>query len=234
MGVREDFYASVGTYAEPHPRHRVFVDAYERHRRPLARPMDVLDVGCGEHAVLAGAIQDPDRYHGVDIKASIAAGIERYASVDLESGELASAFPEARFDVVFCGEVLEHMFSPDRLLRQLASVLRPDGLLVLSTPNLAYWVNRLLLLLGISPLFIENSSEVTLGRRSRRLGQGQPTQGHVRVFTHRAVLDLLAREGYTVVKVIPTSVWNLPGDGLMNRVSPHLAADNVYLLRFAR
>lgn len=233
--ARTDFYEQVATYEDPVARHELFLAAYRRERaRAAGRPLDVLDVGAGTMAVLGRGIEEPDRYHATDVKSRLEVDLERYRQVDLERERLADAFEGARFDVVFCGEVIEHVFSPDDLLRQLRSVLAPAGLLVLSTPNLAYWVNRILLVFGISPLFVENSSEVVLGRRWRRIGQGNPTQGHVRLFTHRSMLDLLAREGWTVQSAQPVSVWNLPGDKLLGRISTHLGPDIVYELRDGR
>ncbi|MCW2783382.1 MAG: hypothetical protein JWR35_3833 [Marmoricola sp.] len=96
-----------------------------------------------------------------------------------------------------------------------------------STPNLAYWLNRIMLLLGISPFFSENSSQVVLGWGFRRLCQGTPRQGHLRLLTHPAMLDLLARERFPVRGVRSVPVWkNMPGDRLLIRLSPN----RVYLL----
>lgn len=229
--AHSEFYEQVATYARPVERHQVFLDAMREHSRRVGRPLDVVDVGCGEHAVLAEGVHAPDRYFGVDVKSEIPAPIDHYASLDLDREELTGAFGEQRFDVAFCGEVIEHVFSPERLLTQLASVMLPDGILVISTPNLAYWVNRLLLLAGISPLFVENSAHAVLGRRFKALGQGNPTQGHIRLFTHRAMLDLLEREGFDVLRVRSVPVWNLPGDRLICRLSPHLGPNTVYVVR---
>jgi SAM-dependent methyltransferase len=226
-----EFYKQVDTYEQPVARHAMFVDRYRRHRAELGRTIDVLDVGCGDHAVLRNLIEADDRYYGVDVKPTITAPLERYSSLDLDHEDLATAWPGQRFDVIFCGEVIEHVFSPDRLLRQLASVAHSNSVIILSTPNLAYWVNRVLLLAGISPLFVENSSEAVLGRRTRRLGQGNPTQGHVRLFTHRAMLDLLDREGFGVLGVTSVPVWNLPLDRLIARLSPNLGPNNVYVVK---
>jgi len=225
-----DFYRQVETGEEINARLQVFLDEYRAHRARLGRPVSVLDVGCGTHAVLHRQVDPADAYTGVDVKPEIEAPIPRYAQVDLNEEDLSAALGGDTFDVVFCGEVLEHVFSPDRLLRQLRAVLGPDGLLILSTPNLAYWVNRLLLLAGISPLFVENSAEVKLGRRTRLLGQGNETQGHIRLFTHRAALDLIAREGFHVVGLRSVAFWNLPVDRLIARLSHKLAPINVYLL----
>jgi 2-polyprenyl-3-methyl-5-hydroxy-6-metoxy-1,4-benzoquinol methylase len=231
MTSHAEFYEQVETYDRPVERHAVFLDGYRHHRAALGHALDVLDVGCGEHAVLRNLIEDDDRYYGIDVKPRIHEAVERYSSLDLDRDDLASAWPGQRFDVIFCGEVIEHVFSPDRLLRQVASVAHPDSVIILSTSNLAYWVNRVLLVAGISPLFVENSAEAILGRRTRRLGQGNPTQGHLRLFTHRAMLDLLQREGFRVLRVTSVPVWNLPLDRLFARLSPHLGPDTVYLLK---
>lgn len=232
MTTRPEFYEQVETYDQPAERHRVFIDAYRAHRKRLSdRAIDVLDVGCGEYALLSKGIDPADRYFGIDVKADISVPLDRYASLDLNRDELREAWSGQLFDVVFCGEVIGHVFSPERLLRQFASVMHDESLLVLSTPNLAYWVNRVLLPLGLNPLFVENSSEAVLGRRFKALGQGNPTQGRLRLFKHRAMRDLLARERFRVVGTRSVSVWRLPGDRLIARFFPHFGADSILFLQ---
>jgi SAM-dependent methyltransferase len=51
-----------------------------------------------------------------------------------EAGQLP--FPDATFDVVLSFETIEHLACPDRLVDEAARVLRPEGLLVCSTPNI--------------------------------------------------------------------------------------------------
>ncbi len=111
------------------------------------------------------------------------------------------------FDVVVAGEVIEHVPHPDLLLAELRRVLAPHGRLVLSTPNIVGWANRVLVPLGIQPLFTETSSEVHLGRRWRALGQGNQVQGHLKVFSHRALLEILHRSGFAVRQVL-----GMPGE----------------------
>ena len=211
----------------------LFVAEYRRHREGAGRTLRVLDIGCGRNAVLAQHVAEDDEYWGCDFPAEIAADVDVYLSVDLNEVRLRDSLGGNEFDVVFCGEVIEHLFNPDALLEDLHGVLRRDGVLVLSTPNLAYWVNRLLLLGGISPLFLENSAQVKLGRRFRRLGQGNETQGHLHVFTYTALRDLVRRNGYVVERIIPTVVWNSPLDRLVSRFSRSLSPNNVFVLRRA-
>jgi SAM-dependent methyltransferase len=231
MTTHAEFYAHVPTEASLQPRLQMFLEEHRAHRAAQGRPLDVLDVGCGDHAVLAGHLEEGDRYHASDVKPSIKAPIEDYRPVDLNEGDLPGTWEGRRFDVVFCGEVMEHVFSPDRLLRQLAAVMHRDSLLLLSTPNLAYWLNRVLLLAGITPAFVENSAEVQLGRRFKVLGQGRTTQGHVRLFTVPAAHELFARERFELLRTRPYVAWNLPVDRVVARFSPRLAPGNVFVLR---
>jgi hypothetical protein len=107
-------------------------------------------------------------------------------------------------------------------------------LLVLSTPNVVSWANRILVPLGIQPLFTETSSEAHLGRRWALLGQGNQVQGHLKVFTHRSLGELLVRCGFTVVDrrgmpaEFPRGVDRI--DRLLSRTVP-LASDLLYTSR---
>lgn len=206
---------------------QLFVDAYRSHRALLGRPADILDIGCGRKPELLEHIDPADNYHGLDFYDPSTVSMPAYTQLDLNSESLVEALGKDRFDVVFCGEVLEHLFAPDTLLGQIHETLRDGGILVVSTPNLAYWRNRVLLVFGISPLYLENAVEMKLGRRFRALGQGNPTEGHVKVFTYRALRDVLALKGFDVVGVTSTVTWPNGLDRVAGRISHSLAANNV-------
>ena len=65
---------------------------------------------------------------------------------DVETMELP--LEPGSFDVVLCGDVIEHLRDPVAALARLRPLLRPGGRLVLSTPNVANWAIRLSLLAG--------------------------------------------------------------------------------------
>ena len=177
---------------DSNPRLGIFAREYGAHRSHEGRPLNVLDIGCGLQPALVHVKRDGDTYHGVDFYEARPSGVDEYTQLDLNRDSLATALDGRIFDVVFCGEVIEHLFSPDELLREIRRLMGPSSILVLSTPNLGYWVNRILLLAGISPLFLENSAERKLGRFVRALGQGNQTEGHIRLFTYRALRELVA------------------------------------------
>lgn len=160
------------------------------------RPAAVLDVGCGSGQLLREVAARCDaRLVGVD------AGPQSIDGVDYRRADITAGLPaaDAEVDAVVLGEVVEHVPHPDALLREVHRVLRPGGVLVLSTPNLVCWANRLLVPAGVQPLFTETSSDVALGRRLKVLGQGNEVQGHLKVFTARALQEILEREGFAVV-----------------------------------
>jgi SAM-dependent methyltransferase len=104
----------------------------------------VLDVGSGsgklvrflgERGAIARGIEP-----AVPIFERFLAGDENFACITLE--ELA-ATESGRFGMVFACDVLEHVPRPDDFLETLAALLEPDGVLIVSTPDVDSLVARL-------------------------------------------------------------------------------------------
>jgi SAM-dependent methyltransferase len=108
------------------------------------------------------------------------------------------------FDVVVMSEVIEHLVDPDLALREARRVLAPGGTLLLSTPNLAAWFNRVLLLAGVQPVFSEVSREGVYGR------PGSQVVGHLRLFTARALREVLDAHGFADVRLSGASYHDVP------------------------
>jgi SAM-dependent methyltransferase len=60
--------------------------------------------------------------------------VGQYTPLDYESDILDIPVPDHSFDVVLCTEVLEHVPEPIKAVRELARVLRPGGILMLTAP----------------------------------------------------------------------------------------------------
>jgi ubiquinone/menaquinone biosynthesis C-methylase UbiE len=105
----------------------------------IAAGKRVLDAGCGmaygcRILSAAGASQ----VDGVDIAPAIldAARSTMPENCRLQVADVGSLpFADDAFDLVVCFEVISHVQEPDRVLAELARVLAPDGVLVVSSPN---------------------------------------------------------------------------------------------------
>lgn len=160
------------------------------------RPGSLLDIGCGRGFLLSHlADSGLTNLTGMDVYDDVVSDRFVYARGDVTR---RLPFEDGAFACVVAGEIIEHVPDPDSFLREIRRVLEPGGTLVLSTPNMVSWANRVLVPLGVQPLGTETSSEVALGRRHRLLGQGNQVQGHLKVFTFRALAEILERYGFEV------------------------------------
>ncbi|OBJ71406.1 class I SAM-dependent methyltransferase [Mycobacterium sp. 1274756.6] len=114
-------------------RHEV---AYQR-LAPRCAGRDVLEAGCGEGygADMIAAVAR--RVVGVDYDESTVAHVRaRYPRVEMLAGNLAALpLPDGAVDVVVNFQVIEHLWDQPGFIAECARVLRPGGLLMISTPN---------------------------------------------------------------------------------------------------
>lgn len=141
---------------------RALVDA-----APNATQLHLLDPGCGHGTDLLNCNQ---AYAELLEKEEILAaprlnlhGIENYppyvedckrAGIHVESVDIERdpyPFADASMDVIICNQVLEHTKEIFWIFSEFARILKTGGKLILGTPNLASFHNRMLLLFGQHP-----------------------------------------------------------------------------------
>ncbi len=167
----------------------------------------LLDLGCGNGGITAFLREKTklSDFYGVEISAegvSLARekGIKAF-EVDIGTSKLP--FENSFFDVVFCGEVIEHLFNTDFILDETHRVLKPNGLLVLTTPNLGAWYNRFALLFGFQPSISVSLQNPELGKPFEKAFKKQSAGGseaHIRFFTRRALESLIRIHGFEILR----------------------------------
>lgn len=169
----------------------------------------VLDVGAGGGASTdsaRGALPDAS-FVGLDLSPHALTSFRARTGAEAVLASLAASLPfrDASFDGVLCDDVIEHLVDPDHFARDAHRVLRPGGSLFLTTPNLAAWFNRALLLCGRQPLFSEVSLERVFGR------PGEDVVGHLRLFTKPALRQFLEYHGFEIVALDGAGFDAAPG-----------------------
>ena len=146
----------------------------------------ILDLGCLDGTVGELLLRQGNVVYGIDAAApAVEAAVRRGVQARVGNLEERLDFPDAMFDVVFAGEVLEHIFAVDGLLSEIHRVLKPGGCLVATTPNLAALGRRILLLVNRNPHI-----EISFADKD--------AAGHIRYFIRSTLFDLLDKQGFRV------------------------------------
>ncbi len=158
------------------------------HQKLLALVPDgsrVLDVGCSTGYLARPLVERGCSVVGIELSEEAAQGA-REVCEDVLVGdveELELPFADASLDVILCGDLIEHLRDPRRFLERVRPLLRRDGLLVLSTPNVANWAIRLGLLAG----------------RWRYTERGILDRTHTHLFTRNTLREALDATGFRIV-----------------------------------
>lgn len=161
---------------------------------PYRQNNKLLDIGCGAGGLLAASRKHGWHAQGLDVS-SHAANHVRELGFEVFEGELhEAAFPPAHFDVVTAAELLEHVFEPRTLLREVARILRPGGLFWTTTPHAR----------GISARM--------LGLQWRCVWPPE----HLQLFSIRGLKSLLRETGFRDIHVDttggnPVEIWHALG-----------------------
>ena len=106
----------------------------------------VLDVGCGRGALLHAIkkISPSLQLHGCDIDdESFKLDDVKFKIVNLNKG---ISYEDDYFDLVCCIEVIEHIENPFLLVREISRILKKDGILIISSPNVENIFSRIIYL----------------------------------------------------------------------------------------
>jgi 2-polyprenyl-3-methyl-5-hydroxy-6-metoxy-1,4-benzoquinol methylase len=97
----------------------------------------VLEIGCAEGIFLKALEQHGYTVQGVEISSWASEFARTTLGLQVLTGSLmTSSFPPGCFDIVYMGDVLEHLYDPLATLKKVASLLKSDGVFIANTPNI--------------------------------------------------------------------------------------------------
>jgi len=191
-------------------------------------PLSMLDLGCWDGANASRYLPEDAVRYGIEGN-PIAARRAIRAGFQVTQADLNRSFPLAdeTFDVVTSNQVFEHLHDTDTFIAESRRVLRPGGLLLVSTENLASWHNIGSLLLGWQAFSLTNVTKHVAGvgnPLANLRGDGGLDAGwqHQRIFSHRGLKELLREHGFASVRVYGSGYYPLPSR--FGRIDPRHAA----------
>jgi 2-polyprenyl-3-methyl-5-hydroxy-6-metoxy-1,4-benzoquinol methylase len=204
--VQIDYYKYWNKKRGRRPIRRREIIALEIISKILKKKDKILDAGCGNGDFMKMLL---NKYPELDIEGIDYSQIEvkeaKARGLNVRRGDFSEGIPSknGEFDIVYAGEIIEHLYNPDLFLSEANRIIKKGGYLVISTPNLCAWFNRIIMLLGIQPLFLEPSTKskfIGAGFLKRFKKEGQPV-GHVRIFNYAAIKDILEMNGFRILQV---------------------------------
>lgn len=171
----------------------------------------VLDIGCYDGTLGKMLMEKGNEVYGIEINQEAAEiATQKGLKVKIQDVESRFDFEDNFFDIVVAAEIIEHVLDTDFFIDEIKRVLKPQGYLVLSTPNVASLGRRIYLLLGRNPYF-----EASFGFPS------YAHAGHIRFFTKDLLLEFLKYKGFEIIK-FTSDVINFTSSG---KIASQLFAD---------
>ena len=150
----------------------------------IARDAAILEVGCGDGSFTRNLAEHSSRVTAVDISASqIERNSRAHPEIQFVQHDVAQPFPFANeaFDVIWCSEVLEHLFDPGLALLEMQRVLARGGRLLVTVPYHGVIKDVLISLFKWDEHF-------------------SPANPHIRFFTRKTLSQLAVSAGFVEIE----------------------------------
>jgi len=186
---------------------------------------NILDIGCYDGTFLSLIKNRNNNFFGLEASDW---GVEKSRQRGIEvgqyffDGETRLPYADNFFDIIVAGEIIEHIFDTDFFLSEIRRVLKLEGKMIISTPNLASLGRRAFLLFGKNPII--------------ELSPNEPdSSGHIRYFTFKTLKQLLKKNKFKIISSQSDCV-NFSSNGkirsaLLARMFPKFGASIIFLAK---
>ena len=176
------------------------IDYFKQHN--TKEEFDIMEVGCnaGINLKAIHEIYPKARYYGIDIsREAIIQARENFPEATFLCGDAEELYsPEELFDYVFFPDVLEHLTQPEKVLNHFKKLLKPDGVIYATIPNLMHWS------------IIGNLIKFGIFKYTET---GLLDYDHKHLFTLKEIYDLFEKEcGLKIDEIMSIKINNIPED----------------------
>ena len=181
MDIQQDVFRE---FEVPDPIRIEKAARFVRAQFPVVQGITLLECGIARGGLADTLKGEGARCFGIDINPR-----NDIPGVEIRQADLNGGFPDfgTHFDVLFAGEVMEHLFDDGKFVREARELLKPEGILILTVPNLVFSVNRIRMFFGKTPSFAY-------------------APYHYHMYTRRTLEDLLRSNGFAIADVTSSHV----------------------------
>ncbi|WP_373000131.1 class I SAM-dependent methyltransferase [Sulfurimonas sp.] len=155
----------------------------------------VLEIGAGEGNTLVYAKENglANHIYGVELCKIENSNQTSELFSDFIIGNIENIdlpFEELKFDVIICGDVLEHLVDPYEVIDKLKKHLKDDGVIIASIPNIREWRT-------MKTILIKGDFKYS--------DEGILDKTHLRFFTKKNILELFENKDFNINKIISSN-----------------------------
>ncbi len=166
----------------------------------------ILDVGCGD-GLFSELIRKGNTKVGVDfipVSDSIRKNLDEYYQIDLNNGLPEEIKQKEKFDYILMLDILEHLYNYDKIIKDSKNLIKPDGKIIISIPNIANIYIRLGLLFG----------------RFTYKDKGILDRTHLKFFTYYSIKKIIKDYNLQIIKqkVTPIPIIEVLPDFFKNNI----------------
>ena len=184
----------------------------------------LLDCGCwdGKSTMRFGAIIGTKNLHGIEIvKTKAREASKRGIKVKIADLNKRLPYKNNSFDTIIAYHVIEHLVKVRNFASELHRLLKPNGYVVIGTPNLASWHNVFALFMGLQPFSgptiepehksgIKFVTELNQTRLRKVFEKDNESLEHIKIMTTKALVSLLKSAGFRTEAVKGFGYYPLP------------------------
>jgi len=163
--------------------------------------MKILDIGCGAGTISEPLVRKGHEVYGIDIMQE---AVERARKkgikaevFNLNEGKLL--YEDEFFDVVFALDVIEHIFDPEKIIKEIYRVLKKKGYFIVSFPNYFDLIQKINIFFGKGIVHWEH----------RHLDYNVWNYCHIRFPLLKEIKEVLLNTGFKIEKIeFKPQIWH--------------------------